>query len=50
VHHWRIDHAKGGATAYWNLATLCRHDHDLVTHGGHKLGGGPGKWTWIPPP
>ena len=50
VHHYKVDHAKGGATAYWNLATLCRHDHDLVTHGGHRLDGGPGKWSWIPPP
>jgi hypothetical protein len=50
VHHWRVDHAKGGATAYWNLATLCRHDHALVTHGGHRLDGGPGRWTWVPPP
>jgi hypothetical protein len=51
VHHWVIDYAKpGGATAYWNLATVCRHDHQLVTHGGHKLEGGPGKWNWIPPP
>jgi hypothetical protein len=42
VHHYRVDHAKGGATAYWNLATLCRFDHDLVTHGGHRLDGGRG--------
>jgi len=50
VHHWRVDYSKRGATAYWNLATLCGHDHDLVTHGGHKLAGGPGNWSWIPPP
>jgi hypothetical protein len=50
VHHYKIDYGKQGPTAYWNLATLCRHDHDLVTHGGHKLEGGPGKWSWIPPP
>jgi 5-methylcytosine-specific restriction endonuclease McrA len=50
VHHWRIDYRKQGPTAYWNLATLCRHDHDLVTRGGHKLEGGPGNWSWIPPP
>jgi hypothetical protein len=50
VHHYRIDYAKRGPTAYWNLATLCRHDHDLVTHGGHRLEGGPGKWSWVPPP
>ena len=50
VHHYKIDYGKKGPTAYWNLATLCRHDHDLVTHGGHRLEGGPGKWSWIPPP
>jgi hypothetical protein len=50
VHHSKIDYAKRGPTAYWNLATLCRHDHDLVTHGGHQLEGGPGKWSWVPPP
>jgi hypothetical protein len=50
VHHYRVDFAQGGATAYWNLATVCSHDHDLITHGGHRLEGGPGKWSWIPPP
>ena len=50
VHHYRVDHAKHGPTAYWNLATVCRHDHDLITHGGHRLEGGPGRWTWVPPP
>jgi hypothetical protein len=50
VHHYRIDYAKGGATAYWNLATVCSHDHDLISHGGHRLEGGPGKWSWVPPP
>ena len=50
VHHWRVDYSKRGPTAYWNLATLCSHDHDLVTHGGHRLEGGPGNWSWIPPP
>jgi hypothetical protein len=50
VHHYRVDYARGGATAYWNLATVCSHDHDLITNGGHRLEGGPGKWSWIPPP
>jgi hypothetical protein len=50
MHHWRIDHAKGGPAAQWNLATLCSHDHDLVTYGGHRLEGGPGRWSWVPPP
>jgi hypothetical protein len=36
--------------AYWNAASVCPHDHDLLTHGAHRLEGGPGNWTWIPPP
>jgi hypothetical protein len=50
IHHWRVPHAQGGPMAYWNAASCCPHDHDLLTHGGHRLEGGPGSWTWIPPP
>jgi hypothetical protein len=50
MHHYRLDHAKGGPAAYWNLATVCSHDHDLISHGSHRLEGGPGRWSWIPPP
>jgi hypothetical protein len=50
IHHYRVDHARGGPAAYWNLCSACPHDHDLLTHGGHRLEGGPGNWTWIPPP
>ena len=50
THHCRIDYGKPGPTAYWNLATLFRFDHDLVTHRGHRLEGGPGNWKWIEPP
>jgi hypothetical protein len=50
IHHWVVDYGKKGATAYWNLASACPHDHYLLTHGGHRLDGGPGNWTWIPPP
>jgi uncharacterized protein DUF222 len=50
IHHWRVPHCKGGPMAYWNAASCCPHDHDLLTHGGHRLEGGPGNWTWIPPP
>jgi uncharacterized protein DUF222 len=49
VHHYRRDFAKGGATAYWNLATLCHFHHDLITTGGHRLDGGPGQWRWCEP-
>jgi len=50
IHHWVVDYGKRGATAYWNLASVCPHDHHLLTHAGHRLEGGPGNWTWIPPP
>jgi hypothetical protein len=50
VHHYKVDHARGGPAAYWNLCSVCPHDHDLLTQGGHRLEGGPGNWTWIPPP
>ena len=49
IHHYKVDYAKGGATAYWNLGTLCRHCHDLVTTKGYVLAGGPGDWRWIEP-
>jgi len=45
-----VAHAKGGPMAYWNAASACPHDHHLLTHCGHRLEGGPGNWTWIPPP
>jgi len=50
VHHYKVEHARGGPLAYWNTASVCPHDHDLLTYGGHRLEGGPGNWTWIPPP
>jgi hypothetical protein len=50
IHHWRVPHARGGPMAYWNAASCCPHDPDSLTHGGHRLEGGPGNWTWIPPP
>jgi hypothetical protein len=50
LHHYKVDFAKGGATSYWNLATLCRFDHLLVTNGGYRLDGAPGWWQWIEPP
>src|SRR5207302_10248926 len=49
VHHYRVDFGKNGPTAYWNLVTLCRFDHDLITTGGHRIDGEPGRWKWTPP-
>jgi hypothetical protein len=31
------------------LAWLCAHDHDLITHHGHRLDGPPGNRTWHRP-
>jgi hypothetical protein len=50
THHYRVEVHDQGITAYWNLATLCRHDHRLVTYKGHRLEGGPGEWKWVEPP
>jgi hypothetical protein len=49
-----IDHlvpfAEGGPTSLANLARACHFHHYLKTHHGWVLGGGPGAWTWDPPP
>ncbi len=47
--HCDVDYGKGGPTELDNLARLCVPHHDLKTHGGWKLKGGPGKWAWIAP-
>ncbi len=49
THHYKIDVAKRGPTAYWNLGTLCKYCHHLVTDCGYVLAGGPGRWEWIEP-
>jgi hypothetical protein len=36
-------------TTVTDLAWLCGHDHDLVTHHGHTLTGPPGARTWTTP-
>lgn len=47
--HWVHDYARGGPTTLANLARLCRHHHQLRTHQGFQLEGGPGQWRWVPP-
>lgn len=50
LHHYRSDFRDSRVSGYPEQATLCKADHDLVTHKGHRLAGGPGCWEWIPPP
>jgi hypothetical protein len=48
--HYMVDFKDDGPTEFANLARLCAAHHDMKTNGGWKLGGGPGRWTWNPPP
>jgi hypothetical protein len=48
VHH-TVPYAESGRTTLAELATVCCHHHDLITHRGYQLHGGPGTWTWHPP-
>jgi hypothetical protein len=47
--HCQVDYAEGGVVSYDNIAKLCHHHHQLKTHRGYRLGGGPGHWEWIAP-
>ena len=47
--HWVVEFAKGGLASMDNIARVCRHHHQLRTHRGFRLLGGPGKWRWLPP-
>ncbi|HVA09501.1 MAG TPA: HNH endonuclease signature motif containing protein [Acidimicrobiales bacterium] len=48
--HRVVDFAKNGPTEWANLARLCPQHHTMKTHGGWTLSGGPGHWSWDPPP
>ncbi|MGH9079830.1 MAG: HNH endonuclease signature motif containing protein, partial [Acidimicrobiales bacterium] len=48
--HWGLDFIQGGPASLENIARLCSHHHDLRTHGGFRLSGGPGRWVWEAPP
>ena len=50
IDHWKVPFAKGGPTALWNLARVCRFHHQMKTYEGYELLGGPGAWEWVPPP
>ncbi len=47
--HWARDFAQGGPTSLDNLARVCHHHHQLRTHQGFQLTGGPGRWRWTAP-
>ena len=49
IDHWQVPFAKGGQTALWNLARLCKFHHNLKTYDGWELRGGPGQWEWVAP-
>lgn len=49
LHHYNVDFARGGATSYGNLCTLCWHCHALVTDRGFAIRGSPGAWEWSAP-
>ena len=49
IDHWKVPYGKGGPTALWNLARLCRFHHQLKTYDGWELRGGPGRWEWVGP-
>lgn len=43
IHHL-VPFAQGGPSTLPNLVRLCTAHHRMLTHGGFKLVGGPGKW------
>jgi hypothetical protein len=46
AHHYKGDFAETGVTSLACLALVCARHHDLITYGGHVLGGGPGNWWY----
>jgi hypothetical protein len=44
-----VAYAKGGPTELKNLVRLCPEHHNLKTHGGWRLEGEPGTFTWVAP-
>jgi hypothetical protein len=50
VDHRETDFGKGGPTELANLVRLCGPHHNMKTNGGWRLTGGPGHWSWVPPP
>jgi len=49
IDHWLTDYSDGGPTSLDNLARVCKVHHDMHTHKGWRLSGGPGEWRWVGP-
>ena len=49
IDHWRTDFSAHGPTELDNLCRLCATHHRMKTREGWRIGGGPGKWQWVPP-
>jgi hypothetical protein len=50
IDHWQVPFSEGGSSELWNLCRICHRHHYEKTHCGAILAGGPGGWTWTPPP
>ncbi|HVC71807.1 MAG TPA: DUF222 domain-containing protein [Acidimicrobiales bacterium] len=48
--HHRVPVHEYGPTAMDNLVRICSWHHDLISHEGWRIEGGPGHWSWHPPP
>jgi Domain of unknown function (DUF222) len=48
--HHLVAVTDGGPTSLDNLVRICKWHHDLITYERWRLRGGPGEWTWHPPP
>jgi hypothetical protein len=47
--HHTAAYAHSGHTTLPELARVCAHHHDLITHHGYDLRGPPGHRTWHTP-
>ena len=47
--HSQIDFGDDGPTELANLVRLCARHHHMKTHGGWRIEGGPGRWSWVAP-
>jgi hypothetical protein len=47
--HSQVDYGDGGPTELANMVRLCPEHHDMKTHAGWRIEGGPGRWRWIAP-